>query len=76
MSNLTYIHYGITIDGKLYVWHKKRLYKMPNFKQLKQQVFNTSKGYYINRRPYTVNRLKELTEKINIKIETQNDLPF
>ena len=76
MSCLVHIHYGVTINGILYVWHKKQLYKMPLFKPIKQQLFNTSNGYYINRKPYSLAKLKKLTEKIELTIKIKENLPF
>jgi hypothetical protein len=75
---LIHIQYGIEIDGNLFGWYKKELYKLPSFRKLKQQVNNTSKCYYLNREKYSLKRLKDLTVKINydINVSHPDDIPF
>jgi len=75
---LVHIQFGIEVDGDLYGWYKKELYKLPQFRKLKQQLNNTSKCYYISREKCSMVRLKELTKVLDLNIEVPNekDLPF
>lgn len=74
---ILHIQYGIEVNNALYGWHKKELYKLPEFRKLKQQLNNTSKCYYINREKYSMKRLKDLTSIINYEIHYKDkECPF
>ena len=77
INKLIHIQYGIKLDGKLYGFKNKKLYSLPKFKELKMQLSNTSKGYYLNRTFYSLKRLKDLVIEINYNIKVFDyELPF
>ena len=71
-----YIQFGFEVDNILYGWKNKVLHKLPDFKPLKLQKFGGSYGYYVNRKPYTLARLKHLTKNINFVIQDIKTMPF
>jgi len=80
------IKYGFEINGFMYGWHSKELYKLPcvigkrsyGLRLIKKQIIGSTPCYSIQGKKVTVNKLKGLTGKLlepyssNIK----PDLPF
>lgn len=78
--------YGFTYKEVIYGWNNKKLYRLPYNKNLRSYglkeipfyVFKSTIVYNIQRVKLTINRLKTLTEEINLKIEiiTTEHCPF
>jgi hypothetical protein len=74
---------GFHYMGKMYVWHKGELYRLPYcvnlkwYKQIKCKKW-LDKGYYLGSVKKSFLQLKEMTVDVNESIETRihKDTPF
>lgn len=74
------IHFthGIVHENFYYGWHKKELYRLPSqsglshygFKKLNQITVGNQKGYRLKKSKFSLNRLKEMTSIIDVKVYT------
>jgi hypothetical protein len=73
--------YGFEYKGFLYGWNKKNLYRLPSksgnknygLKLLNPIMVGNSFGYRIKKQKLSISQLKQLTIRINQKIEMVED---
>lgn len=87
MKEITTLYkFGFKLDDVYFGWKNKKLYKLPYIKnnrsyQLKEIPFYCFKSTLVCnlfRRKYTINKLKQLTTEINIKVNhfEESECPF
>ena len=79
-------NYGLTYDRTMYGWKDKQLYRLPfirnnrayGLKLIKPVMVKSTICYNLQRKKITINRIKLMTEKIDIVIEIvkDKDCPF
>ncbi len=79
-------NYGFTFNEVNYGWHKKQLYRLPfnrknrsyGVKIITPVLIGSTVCFNVQRNKVTINRLKEITKKVDWKIEEikSDDCPF
>lgn len=83
---MTKIQHGVKVNGILYGWIAKELYRLPcekgnrsyGFKKMSSQMIGNNTGYTLGRRKYTLSQLRQMTVIINYNFNDiqGNDCPF
>lgn len=78
--------YGMTVEGVLFGWKEKKLFRMPQMiglrfyplKELPIIKVGNHEGYLLSKKRYSMNQLESMTGIINFKIEktVSKDCPF
>ena len=86
MKNTTLYRFGLSYKGVIYGWKNKKLYRLPytknkrsyNLKEVPFYVFKSTTVCNLQRDKVTFNKLKFLTEEINMEVESfeEDFLPF
>lgn len=84
--NTIVFNFGFTFNGVNYGWHQKKLHRLPfirnqrsyGLKIINPILVGSTICYNIQREKLTINRIKDLTKKVDWKIEEikTDDCPF
>lgn len=83
---ILFFKYGFTYKEVVYGWNNKKLYRLPYCKNKRSYLlkeipfycFKSTIVYNVQRTKMTINRLKKITEIIDVSIEIiqSNECPF